>query len=94
MRKHVQNNGFWKEANFEYLQSTPEGYVARVFHVCWRWKRGEAKASQTLNEEERWFTHMMPSKTISNCVSDIDTKHFMQAENWTGADTVMIVRRE
>lgn len=55
MRKHVQNNGFWKDANFEYLQSTPEGYVARVFYVCWHWKRGEAKASQMLNEEERWF---------------------------------------
>lgn len=55
MRKHVRNNGFRKEADFEYLQSTPEGYVARAFHVCWHWKSGKAKASQTLHEEARWF---------------------------------------
>lgn len=55
MRKHVRNNGFGKDADFAYLQSTPEGYVIRAFHVYWHWKSGEAKASQMLHEEARWF---------------------------------------
>lgn len=55
MRRHVRNSGFEKDADFAYLQSTPEGYVIRAFHVYWHWKSGEAKASQTLHEEERWF---------------------------------------